>query len=70
MQSVILINPPLTLEDRYGKDMKRFGAVSEPLGLAYIAGYLESLKIPVRILDSQAEGMSIAEVVDCHIFRK
>jgi anaerobic magnesium-protoporphyrin IX monomethyl ester cyclase len=63
MHSVVLINPPLTLEDRYGKDMKRFGAVSEPLGLAYIAGYLESLKIPVRILDSQAEGMSIADVV-------
>jgi anaerobic magnesium-protoporphyrin IX monomethyl ester cyclase len=63
MNSVVLINPPLTLEDRYGKDMKRFGAVSEPLGLAYIAGYLESLNIPVRILDSQAEGMTIAEVV-------
>jgi len=63
MHSVILINPPLTLEDRYGKDMKRFGAVSEPLGLAYIAGYLESLNIPVRILDSQAEGMSIDDVV-------
>lgn len=63
MNSVILINPPLTLEDRYGKDMKRFGAVSEPLGLAFIAGYLEHLKIPVRILDSQAEIMSIADVV-------
>ena len=63
MRSVILVNPPLMLEDRYGKDMKRFGAVSEPLGLAYIAGYLESLKIPVRIIDSQAEGMTIADVV-------
>lgn len=63
MHSVVLINPPLTLEDRYGNDMKHFGAVSEPLGLAYIAGYLESLKIPVRIIDSQAEGMSMAEVV-------
>lgn len=63
MHSVVLINPPLTLEERYGKDMKRFGAVSEPLGLAYIAGYLESLDIPVRIIDSQAEGMSMANVV-------
>lgn len=41
MHSVVLINPPLTLEARYGKDMKHFGAVSEPLGLAYIAAYLE-----------------------------
>ena len=32
-QSVVLINPPLSLQDRYGKDMQKFGAVSEPLGL-------------------------------------
>jgi len=63
MNSVVLVNPPLTLEDRYGKDMKHFGAVSEPLGLAYIAGYLEFQKIPVRIIDSQAEGLSMADVV-------
>lgn len=61
--SVVLINPPITLEDRYGKDMKDFGAVSEPLGLAYIAGYLEKESIPVRIIDAAAEKMSAAEVV-------
>ncbi len=67
--SVVLVNPPLTLEERYGKDMKHFGAVSEPLGIAYVAGYLESKQIPVRIVDAPAEGMAMDGVVGnigCH----
>jgi len=62
-KSVILINPPMTLEDRYGKDMKDFGAVSEPLGLAYIAGYLEKMGIQVRIIDAPAQQMTAEDVV-------
>lgn len=62
-KSVVLINPPMTLEDRYGKEMKQFGAVSEPLGLAYIAGYLEKASVPVRIIDAPAEHMSAEQVV-------
>ena len=60
---VVLINPPFTLEDRYGKDMKQFGAVTEPLGLAYIAGYLISKNIRVRIIDAPAEKMSGDDIV-------
>lgn len=62
-QSVVLINPPLTLKERYGKDMKHFGAMSEPLGIAYIASYLETKKIPVRIIDAQAENLTIDDVI-------
>jgi len=61
--SVVLINPPFSLEDRYGKDMKQFGAVTEPLGLAYIAGYLVSKNISVRIIDAPAEKMSGDDIV-------
>lgn len=63
-KSVVLINPPLSLEERYGKDMMQFGAVTEPLGIAYIAGYLESQKIPVRIIDGPALNLSIKAVVE------
>lgn len=62
-RSVVLINPPMTLEDRYGKEMKKFGAVSEPLGLAYIAGHLESKNVPVRIIDAPAQQMSAEQIV-------
>ena len=61
--SITLINPPLSLQERYGKDMQKFGAVSEPLGIAYIAGYLEKKKYAVRIIDAQAENMGHDEVL-------
>jgi len=62
--SVVLINPPFSLEDRYGKDMKQFGAVTEPLGLAYIAGYLVSKNISVRIIDAPAEKLEGDDIID------
>ena len=58
-----MINPPMTLAERYGKEMQRFGAVSEPLGIAYIAGYLESLGVPVRIIDAPAIAVGIDDIV-------
>lgn len=57
-RSVVLVTPPATLIDRYGKDMQKFGGVSEPLGIAYIASYLENKKIPVRIIDAAAENFT------------
>jgi anaerobic magnesium-protoporphyrin IX monomethyl ester cyclase len=62
VKSVVLVTPPMSLKDRYGKDMQTFGGLSEPLGLAYIAGYLESRQISVRIIDAAAEELSINEV--------
>jgi len=62
--SILLINPPLSLEERYGKDMAQFGAITEPLGLAYIAGMLEHHGIQVAILDAQAEKMSVNLIID------
>lgn len=63
-QKVALIAPPLTLEDRYGKDMKHFGAVTEPLGIAYIAGVLESSGVSVFIFDAPAEGLNVTDVCE------
>jgi len=62
--SVVLVSPPLTLEDRYGKDMKHFGAVTEPLGIAYLAGSLEEMGIQVAIIDAPALNLSIDETID------
>ena len=63
MNNITLVNPPLSLEERYGKAMAQFGAVTEPLGLAYIAGMLEKNDIPVTIIDAQAEELTIDQVV-------
>jgi anaerobic magnesium-protoporphyrin IX monomethyl ester cyclase len=61
--TVVLINPPVSLAQRYGSDMQKFGAVSEPLGLAYIAGYLEHHNVPVRIIDAAALNLTADQVV-------
>ena len=51
---VLLINPPYTAEDRYGKDLGKFGPLNEPLGLAYLAANLERGGHGVSILDAPA----------------
>ena len=60
--SVVLIVPPLSLEQRYGREMKHFGAVTEPLGLAYLAANLETHHIPVSIIDGAAEELSWQDI--------
>lgn len=51
---VLLINPPYTAEDKYGKDLGKFGPLNEPLGLAYLAANLERGGHEVSILDAPA----------------
>jgi len=50
---ILLINPPYTNEQRYGKDMAQFGPCNEPLGLAYVAAALEEAGHEVQIWDGQ-----------------
>jgi len=59
---ILLVNPPGSLEERYGSEMKKFGAVSEPMGLAYIASFLEKKKYFVKILDAAVLGMGLKDV--------
>ncbi|MFH2021576.1 MAG: radical SAM protein [archaeon] len=63
-KSVLLINPPFGLQERYGKILARFGAISEPLGIAYIASMLELHHISVTIIDAQVETLSTQNIVD------
>jgi anaerobic magnesium-protoporphyrin IX monomethyl ester cyclase len=64
MLKTLLINPPYSLEERYGGSLKSFGAMTEPMGLAYLSGSLESNQLPVEILDAPAMGFQIDEVAD------
>jgi len=58
----LLINPPFFLEERYGKDLKHFGALSEPLGLAYLAANLELHNYSVKILDCPALNVGLKDI--------
>ncbi|MBZ0273276.1 B12-binding domain-containing radical SAM protein [bacterium] len=58
MTEVILINPPLSQEDRYGK-LAPFGNHLPNLGLAYTAAYLRENGVSVDIIDAAALGWSV-----------
>ena len=64
MSKTLLVNPPFSVSERYGSDMKKFGGVSEPLGLAYLASSLEKNGFSVRIIDAPAEGFSSRDIVE------
>lgn len=51
---VLLIFPPISLKERYGRQIEGLGGVLPPLGLAYIAAVLEEQKYDVEILDAPA----------------
>ncbi|MBW2310078.1 MAG: cobalamin-dependent protein [Deltaproteobacteria bacterium] len=59
---VLLINPPYTTEDRYGKDLGKFGPLNEPLGLAYLAANLERGGHEVAILDAPALNLTSSDI--------
>ncbi len=44
--------------------MKHFGAVSEPLGIAYLASCLEREKINVDIIDAVAEFKTAVDIIE------
>ncbi len=64
MAKTLLVNPPFSVSERYGNDMKKFGGVSEPLGLAYLASNLEKNGFSVQIIDAPAEELTNRDIVE------
>lgn len=65
--SVLLVNPPITHAQRtgpLGPIIKNLYFNSPPLGIAYIAGYLESKGVRVGLMDAAVEGLSPEETVE------
>ncbi len=58
---ILLVNPPYLPEERYGK-LAAFGPTNEPLGLAYIASYLEARGVEVKICDAPALHLQAAAI--------
>ena len=58
---ILFIVPPAALEERYGA-LTSAGAVYPSLGLAYLAAVALELGHQVRIIDAEAEGMSMSRL--------
>lgn len=59
---VLIVNPPYSLEERYGKRLKHFGGYAEPLGPAYVAAALREAGCRVEFLDAPVLGLKPEEV--------
>lgn len=56
---IMLIQPGLTLDERYGKHLGKVGPTCEPMGLAYLAAAIREAKsVNVEILDLTATQIS------------
>ena len=65
-KDLLLINPPITLEERYGS-FATVGSQAPPLGLCYLAASARKCGFSVQILDAPALNMDLphttAEIV-------
>ena len=61
-KKIVFVNPP-TMEHAY-RELRRFALAVAPLGMAYVASYLESKNIAVDIIDCDALGLDIPATVN------
>ncbi|MBM4043902.1 MAG: radical SAM protein [Planctomycetes bacterium] len=60
---VVLVNPPITSAERYGRDIGDIGGHQAPVGLCSLAAVLEQEGVDVTILDGEAKGLTEAGTV-------
>ena len=61
-KDLLLINPPITLEERYGS-FASVGSQAPPLGLCYIAATVRQASYSVQILDAPALDMDLPRTI-------
>ena len=60
---LLLINPPITLEERYGT-FASVGSQAPPLGLCYVAATVRNAGYSVQILDAPALNLDLPQTID------
>ena len=60
---ICLINPQITLEERYNPIIKEGGGKQAPLGICYLAAVLKKNNIPVSIIDAEAENLGSQDIL-------
>ena len=61
-KDLLLINPPITLEERYGS-FATVGSQAPPLGLCYLAASVRKCGYSVQIIDAPALDMAITRTM-------
>ena len=63
MKKIIFLNPPISMEERYGK-LALAGAIQPPLGLINLASVMREAGWGVQVLDSEALQIDIEITID------
>lgn len=63
MRKIVLVNPPLSLEERYGA-LAKSGTTLPPLGLTILAAVIRQHNIPVSIIDTAVLNLSYQEALN------
>ena len=61
--NILLVFPPLSMNERYSKNVGKVGGHMPPLGLCYMAAVLEKEQHNVRILDCPPNEYTIADIM-------
>jgi radical SAM superfamily enzyme YgiQ (UPF0313 family) len=64
---VLLLFPPVTLKERYSKDMKddeEIGGHLPPLGLLYLSAILKERGIDVKLIDATASALDESDILE------
>ena len=67
MAKILLIQPPLTADELYARGSNTSASLIPPLGIAYIASYLQKYGHECRIIDGIAEPLPLEKI--CRIAR-
>ncbi len=67
---ILLIYPPISINKRYSSEIGHAGGKQIPLGLFYLASYIQANNREVRVIDAEALGMSKESLLkDIRLFR-
>jgi len=61
MKNILLIMPPFSMVERYGRGIEKIGSSLPSLGLLYLGAELEKAGFKVKILDTQIYNWSVKE---------
>jgi radical SAM superfamily enzyme YgiQ (UPF0313 family) len=64
MAEIVLVNPYITILERYGKDVGDIGGHQMPLGIFYLAAYLRRHGFSVEVVDAEARRLHHEEVAE------
>ena len=61
-KNILLIMPPFSMRERYGRGIEKIGSSLPPLGLLYLGAELENKGYGVKIFDTQVCDWDIKKV--------